>query len=268
VKGRLFLNRGGNMVEIRNFNNNFFKILVVLFSMGILGCASVEKEKTESAQGLYKQGMKQFNNKSFKKAEETFQNLMNQFPDSKIRSLALIGLGSSLYKRKEYEQAKFHFERFIEQYPANHGVGKAYYLKAMCSFRQMESYERDQTNTRLALEEFNNILKIFSTGKYAKLARQKKEICRQRLAMSLLYIGRYYYSVEAYQSVISRMGELMDNYPKQKFLDEATFLLGESYFKEDNKKKAYFVFRTLLKKYPKSKFVAEARNRLTSLKRL
>ena len=257
-----------NMFRIRNVNKNYFKILFVLLSMGILGCASMQKEKTLSAQNLYKQGMRQFNNKSYKSAEETFQNLLNQFPDSKIRSLALIALGSSLYKRKEYEQAKFHFERFIEQYPANPRVDKAYYLKAMCSFRQMESYERDQTNTRLALEEFNNILKIFSTGKYAELAKEKKEICRRRLAMSLLYIGRYYFSIEAYQSVISRMSELLDNYPKQKFLDEAIFLLGESYLKEDNKEKAYFIFKVLVKKYPKSKFIAKAHIRLTSLKRL
>ncbi len=256
------------MFRIRNVNKIYFKMLFFLLSMGILGCASVQKEETLSAQNLYKQGMRQFNNKTYKRAEETFQNLLNQFPDSKIRSLALIALGSSLYKRKEYEQAKFHFERFIEQYPANPQVGKAYYLKAMCSFRQMESYERDQTNTRLALEEFNNILKIFPTGKYAALAKEKKGLCRQRLAMSLLYIGRYYFDIEAYQSVISRMSELMDNYPKQKFLDEAIFLLGESYLKEDNKKKAYYVFKTLVKKYPRSKFISEVRNRLTSLKRL
>jgi TolA-binding protein len=64
------------------------------------------------------------------------------------------------------------------------------------------------------------------------------------------------------------MSELLDNYPKQKFLDEAIFLLGESFLKEDNKEKAYFIFKVLVKKYPKSKFIAKAHIRLTSLKRL
>ena len=63
------------------------------------------------------------------------------------------------------------------------------------------------------------------------------------------------------------MDELLENYPKQKFVDEAIFLLGESYLKEGNRKKAYFAFKSLVQKFPNSSYKADARSRLAYLKK-
>ena len=89
----------------------------------------------------------------------------------------------------------------------------------------------------------------------------------RQLARNILYIGHYYFGVGAYQSVINRMDELLKNYPEQKFLDEAFFLLGESYLKEGNRKNAYIAFKNLIQKFPKSSYKADARNRLAFLKK-
>ncbi len=256
------------MVRIQFSLITRIKIFAVFLSLGLLGCASLEKNKTLSAKELYKQGVEAFNKKNFKRAEEIFNNIVNDFPNNKIRAIALIALASSKYEKGDYEEAKFHFKSFIEQFPVHPQVAKAYYYKAMCSFNQMESYERDQSNTHYAIQGFEKVIKTFPEGKYTKLAKRQKKICRTKLAMNLLYIGRFYFRLEAYQSVINRMTELLENYPKQKFLDEAIFLLGESYLREDNKGKAYFTFKNLIKKYPRSKFKVEARSKLVLLKQL
>ena len=245
------------------------KSLIVLFmvlSLGFVGCAGIQEDETPSAGELYKRGIEEFEEQDYREAVETFKKILDEFPDSKVRPLSLMALARSQYQNSDYEEAKFHFEQFIEQYPANQQTVKAYYFKAMCSFEQMESYKNDQTNTYLALEDFEKVINTFPDGKYVKLARQKKVICRRQLARNILYIGRYYFGVGAYQSVITRMDELLGNYPKQKFLDEAIFLLGESYLKEDNKEKAYFAFKNLVQKFPNSIYKADARSRLASLK--
>jgi outer membrane protein assembly factor BamD len=242
-------------------------VVFTALSLGLLGCATFEKEKTLSEEELYRKGIKEFEEKDYRKAAEIFKNILDEFPDSKIRPLSVIALARSQYQNGEYENAKFHFERFIEQYPAHAQVVKAYYFKAMCSFELMESYKRDQTNTHLALEGFEKVINTFPDGKYVRLARQKKAICRRQLARNILYIGHYYFGVGAYQSVINRMDELLKNYPEQKFLDEAFFLLGESYLKEGNRKNAYIAFKNLIQKFPKSSYKADARNRLAFLKK-
>lgn len=254
------------MLKNRLLNKKILKIFAILLTLGAFGCASVQEDKSLPPEELYKRGVEQFNKKSYEKAKKTFERILNEFPSSRVRTVALMALATSHYQRGDYEEAKFHFEKFIEQFPANPKVDKAYYFKAMCNFKLMESYERDQTNTQLALEAFENLIKTFPGGKYAKLAREKKKVCRKRLAMHLLYIGKYYFGIGAYQSVIDRMNEMLEDYPKQKFLDEAIFLLGASYLKEGNRKKAYFAFKNLIKKFPNSKFKADARNKLASLK--
>lgn len=254
------------MLKNRLSNKKSLKIFAILLTLGAFGCASVQEDKSLPPEELYKQGVEQFYKRNYKKAERIFERILNEFPNSRVRIVALMALAISQYRIGDYEGAKFHFEKFIEQFPANPKVDKAYYFKAMCSFKQMESYERDQTNTQLALEAFENVITTYPGRKYAKLAREKKKICRKRLAMHLLYIGKYYFRIGAYQSVIDRMNEMLEDYPKQKFLDEAIFLLGESYLKEGNRKKAYFAFKNLIKKFPNSKFKADARNKLASLK--
>ena len=245
------------------------KSLIAIFailSLGLVGCAGFKEDKTLTAEELYKKGIEEFAEQDYVKAAGIFKKILDNFPDSKVRPLSLMALARSQYQNSDYEEAKFHFEQFIEQYPANQQTVKAYYFKAMCSFEQMESYKNDQTNTYLALEDFEKVINTFPDGKYVKLARQKKVICRRQLARNILYIGRYYFGVGAYQSVITRMDELLGNYPKQKFLDEAIFLLGESYLKEGNKEKAYFAFKNLVQKFPNSIYKADARSRLASLK--
>tara|TARA_B100000959_G_scaffold20948_1_gene20201 strand:+ start:231 stop:1001 length:771 start_codon:yes stop_codon:yes gene_type:complete len=245
------------------------KSLIVLFmvlSLGFVGCAGIQEDETPSAGELYKRGIEEFEEQDYREAVETFKKILDEFPDSKVRPLSLMALARSQYENGDYEEAKFHFEQFIEQYPANQQSVKAYYFKAMCSFEQMESFKKDQTNTHLALEGLEKVINTFPDGKYVKLARKKKAICRSRLARNILYIGRYYFSTGAYQSAISRMDELLENYPKQRFLDEAFFLLGESYLKEGNREKAYAAFKNLVQKFPNSIFKADARSRLVSLR--
>jgi outer membrane protein assembly factor BamD len=245
------------------------KSLIVIFtilSLGLVGCAGFQEDKTLTVGELYKKGIEEYAEQHYIKAAGIFKKILDEFPDSKVRPLSLMALARSQYQNSDYEEAEFHFEQFIEQYPANQQTAKAYYFKAMCSFEQMESYKNDQTNTYLALEDFEKVINTFPDGKYVKLARQKKVICRRQLARNILYIGRYYFGVGAYQSVITRMDELLGNYPKQKFLDEAIFLLGESYLKEGNKEKAYFAFKNLVQKFPNSIYKADARSRLASLK--
>lgn len=245
---------------------NHLIVFSIVLLFGFTGCTTFQEGKGTSAEKLYREGTKKFSDKSYSTAIEIFKRILDEFPNSKVRALALMGLASSQFSEGEYEEAKFHFENFIEQYPAHRQVVKAYYLKAMCNFKQMESHERDQTNTHLALEGFEKVISTFPEGKYVERAREKRKICRRQLAMNLLYIGRYYFRVGAYQSVISRVDELLGDYPEQKFLDEAIYLQGESYLREGNREKAYFTFENLIKKFPNSKYKSDANGKLASLK--
>jgi TolA-binding protein len=58
---------------------------------------------------------------------------------------------------------------------------------------------------------------------------------------------------------------MMEAYPGQPFLDEVLFLLGESFYHEQNFKKAVTQYHELIRKFPRSEFVKEARARLREI---
>ena len=105
------------------------KYLIAIFtvlSLGLLGCAASLKDKTLSAEEQYKKGIEKFAEKKYKNSAEIFKKILDEFPGSKIRPLSLMALARSEYQKGDYEEAKFHFEQFVEQFPANPQVVKAY----------------------------------------------------------------------------------------------------------------------------------------------
>ena len=230
------------------------------------GCTTVQKKDNLSAGQLIIQGKQRIKKKDYDKAEASFKQVLEDYPDSKERVSALLLLANTHFLDREYEEARFHYKKFIELYPAKTYVDRAYYFKAMCDFRLMEIATRDQTSTHAALEGFEGFIEKFPKSSFYPKAVKKREETLHILAQSVFEIGKFYYRTGAYQSAILRLENLMETYPNQGFVDEAIFLIAESYYNEENYGKAKDVYRHLLDKYPKSNFSKEARIRLKKLR--
>ncbi len=248
-----------------SFNSGFYILLLISIFL-LVGCTSTNKKDNLSPGELIAQGKQQVKIKSYNKAKDLFQQLLEDYPDSRERVQALIYLANTNYLDREYEEAKFHYQKFIELYPANRFVDRAYFYRAMSDFRMREIATRDQTNTLAALEGFEEAMKRFPKSPFYPKAVQKKEECRKILATSEFEVGKFYYRTGHYQSAISRLQNMRETYPNQGFADEAIYLIAESYLEEENYSKAKVNYLELLKKFPKSEFSLEARVRLRTLR--
>lgn len=241
----------------------FFHLLIAFFL--IAGCTSTSKKINLPPGELIKEGKHQIKNKGYNKAKEYFHQLLEDYPDSKERVRGLMLLANTYYLDDEYEEAKFHYQNFIELYPANKYVDRAFFYKAMSDFKMREIATRDQTNTIAALEGFEETIKRFPKSSLAVKAAKKKKECLKIMAASEFEVGKFYYRTGAYQSAISRLKNVREVYPNQDFEAQAVFLIAESYLEEENYSEAKEYFIELLKKYPKSEFSLEARIRLKAL---
>jgi outer membrane protein assembly factor BamD len=243
----------------------YILLLIAIFLLG--GCTSTNKKITLSPKELITEGKHQVKLKSYNKAKEHFHQLLEDYPDSKERVQALLYLANTYYLDDEYEESKFHYQKFIELHPANKLADRAYYYKAMSDFKMREIATRDQTKTISALEGFEDTIKRFPKSPFHTKAVKKKNECLSILAVSEFEVGKFYYRTGAYQSAISRLKNVREIYPNQSFADEAIYLIAESYIEEENYSEAKESFMELLQKYPKSKFSIEARVRLKTLRR-
>ena len=240
----------------------------IILSVCMIGaCFSTPEKKTESAQELIKEGIEGIKTNARLQARTAFQQVLDEFPDSKERKQALLLLARTYYTDKEFEEAKFYFQKFIELYPVHPQVDRAYFFKAMSDYKMIDLVSRDQTPTQEALDGFKQLINRFPKSQFLEDAKKKLQKCKLKLAESVLKIGKFYYRTGAYQSAINRLKSLMIDHPQQKILEEAIFLIAESYYHEQNFDEALVSYKKLLKKYPKSQFKLQAINRLKNLRR-
>ena len=243
-------------------------IISIILSVSIIcACLSIPEKKARSAQELIRKGIKEIKLNSNLEAKAAFQQVLEDFPDSKERIQALLLLARTYYTDKEFEEAKFHFQKFIELYPTHNQIDRAHFFKSMSDYQMIDLVSRDQTHTQEALEGFKQLIIRFPKSQFLKDAKRKQKECELKLAQNVLEIGKFYYRTGSYQSAINRLKSLMVDHPKQKFFDEAIFLIAESYYHEQNFDEALVSYMELLKKYPKSQFKLQVRSRIRTLRR-
>ncbi len=234
----------------------------------ISACASIQdKEEVLSAQELLQKGIKDTKRGYLVEATSAFQQVLEDYPNSEERVKALLLLARTYYSNEEYEEAKFHFQKFTELYPAHRQTDRAYFYKVMSDYKMIDLAQRDQTHTQEALEGFEQLITQFPKSQYLNDARIKKKECETILAKNVFEIGKFYFRTGSYQPAITRLKNLMEEYPNQKFQGEAVFLIAESYYHEQNFSEALNSYKQFLKKYPRSPFTLQARKRLKALRR-
>jgi outer membrane protein assembly factor BamD len=242
---------------------SFFALAMVLTLLS--GCGTT-KEKTYSASQLFQQGKRLAKEKETEEAKAKIQLLLEDYPDSKERTAATMLLADLHYSGEEYEEAKFHYQKFIELYPVHRFVDRAHFYKAMSSFKLTDLASRDLTPVNSALEGFERFAKDFPKSSYTKKANGKITQCLDILAQNIFEIGKFYYRTGSYQSAILRLKRLKEEYPKHAYILEAEFLLGEAYYHEQNFPVASGYYKTVIKNSPRSEFAKEARLRLKAMR--
>jgi len=243
----------------------FYFTLVSVLTF-FVGCSSTKNQKNHSASQLLKQSKQLAKKKDVEEAKAKVQQLMEDYPDSKERVAATMLLADIHYGSEEYEEAKFHYQKFTELYPAHQFVDRAHFYRAMSNFKLIDLASRDLTPVNSALEGFERFAKDFPKSSYAEKAKQKIKQCLDVLAQNMFEIGKFYYRTGSYQSAIQRFKRLKAEYPKHSYILEAEFLLGESYYREQNFSEASTYYKNVIKKSPRSEFAKEARLRLRALR--
>ena len=243
---------------------SFFTLIsfLILFP----GCSTTKNEKNYSASQLLRQS-KQLSKKDYpEKAKVKIQKLMEDYPDSKARVAASMLLADIHFKEEEYEEAKFQYQQLTELYPAHQFVDRAHFYQAMSNFKLTDLASRDLTPVNSALEGFQAFIENFPQSSYSKPAQLKITQCLDILAQNIFEIGKFYYRTGSYQSAIQRFKDLKVEHPSNSNILETEFLLGESYYREQNFSEASAYYKNVIKSSPKSEFAKEARLRLKNLR--
>ena len=216
---------------------------------------------------LYDRGMQALKEEKWLDAREYFRQVVDNYPQSPFRPDAKLGIGESFLGEKGSENlvlAANEFREFLTFYPLNEKADSAQYKLAMSHFMQMRAPDRDQTETRQALDEFNAFFTRFPQSKLVPEVRQKWREARDRLSEASYRVGYHYFRIRWYPGAIDRFREVLKEDAQFGARDKVYFHLAESLIRADKNRTAEALpyYQRLLDEFPMSEYREEAQERL------
>ena len=205
-------------------------LITALAGLG-LGCRKPKAvDKGITAAQLMTTADKQMKQGKFNEARITLRQLEQYLPGSVEFPKAKLMLGDSFFFQgsPSYPEAEVEYTSFLNYFPRHELRDYALYHRALCHFSSIESAERDQTETRKALDGFQQLLRESPGSPYVGETRAKILQCWRRIAEHELVVGVYYVNTYYYPGAERRLKNLLETYPDYVDRERAYFYLGEA----------------------------------------
>lgn len=201
-----------------NRRNLLTAALLVIFLASLSGCAwwdsiwGKEPRVRQTPEGLYQRGFEYYKKGDYKKAIDTFTRVRDEYPLNPVALMAELGIADSYFENEQYIDAEVAYNSFIELHPSNANVPYTMFQLGMCHYNQMQTIDRDQTETLKARKEFERLIARFPQSKFALMAEKNLREVKQRLAEHEFYVGEFYFRTKKYGAALKRFEGIQRDY--------------------------------------------------------
>ena len=247
--------------------------ILLAVALGASGCASksdtIPPGTAQPDRFLLERGQAELKEEHWLNAREYFRQIVDNYPQSPVRPDAKLGLGESYLGEDTTESlilAANEFREFLTFYPTNPRADYAQYKLAMSHYEQMRAPERDQTETKNAITEFEVFFERFPNSPLMPEVKTRWREARDRLSESSYRVGLFYFRSRWYPGAIDRFRQVLKEDPGYSGRDAVYYHLAESLARTDKKPEAIPYFERLLAEFEQSEFRADAQKRLEELR--
>jgi outer membrane protein assembly factor BamD len=244
-------------------------VLLLIFSIGT-GCKSKQVEINPDAtsdEELFNLGEQNIK-KDPEKGRLYFRQVIDSFPRSFYAQRAKLAIADSYFEQGDEGSmliAASEYREFISLFPYSPSAAYAQYQIGLSFYEKALKPGRDQSKTQQALAELKQVINNYPLTDEAEQARQKARECEERLAKHSFDIAHHYYKRRAYKASISRLTEILTEYPNFSEMDRVYFTLADSYFLAKMVDQSVPYFQKLISDYPTSKHAKNAVERMSEI---
>lgn len=248
-------------------------LVVVAALAALAGCGGKEMETfppgTQADERLMALGRRALEDHHWEDARGYFQQLLDSFPRSQLAGDARLGIADSYFNQSGSANlilAIAEYRDFLTFFPNHPRADYAQFQIAYGHYRQMESPDRDQDPTQLAIEEFEKLIQLYRNSRYAEQGRELLAECYETIAESEFRVGLFYLDIRKHcRAAIARFSDVIAKYPTFSKLDEVYFRLGTAYQMCNQPNEALPNFQRVVDNYPDSEYRDEAQSMLSSI---
>ncbi|MGZ5497014.1 MAG: outer membrane protein assembly factor BamD [Candidatus Aminicenantales bacterium] len=248
-------------------------VLALLLGLAA-GChkktVEITPDLAASDEALYKLG-EQTLKKDTEKALLYLRQVIDSFPKSFYAQRAKLLIADAYFHKGDESSmilAAAEYREFIRSYPYSPSAAYAQFQIAMTFYKKMLKPGRDPSKTMQALAEFKKVIADYPASDQAKEAQTRIHDCEERLAGHSTEIAIGYHGRRGYLAAISRLTEIMTNYPDFSGMDKVYFYLGDSYFMMRQYDQALPFFTKVVTDYSGRKLAKTATEKLAEIEKL
>jgi outer membrane protein assembly factor BamD len=180
---------------------------------------------------------------SYEKAIKLYEALESRYPFGEDSAQTQLDIAYAYFKNNDPDSAIAAANRFIKMNPRSPGVDYAYYLKGLVNYNRgigfidrflpTDTSQRDPGTARDALNNFEELIRLFPQSKYVPDARLRMIALKNNLAMYEVHVARYYMKRKAYVAAVGRASTVIEKYQRTTAVPYALLVLQEAYTKLD-----------------------------------
>ena len=210
-------------------------LIISIFLIGLSSCSKNEQIVYEPVKKtdpfvLYKEGLEAFERFDYFFANKKFSEAELNFTEIEYAAKSAIMSCYSLYGINFYDESIETIKRYLKTYPSDKNIIYAHYLLAIIYFEQIGDEKKDIKPLIDAEKQIDFFLKKYPDTDYALDLKFKKDLIHNQLAAKELYVAKYYISTQKWIPAINRLKNIINNFDKTVFVEEALFRLVEIHY--------------------------------------
>jgi outer membrane protein assembly factor BamD len=243
-------------------------LYVVALAVLLSACSTTKVDETAgwSPNKIYAEAKDEMNSNAWDKAITLFEKLEGRAAGTPLAQQAQLEKAYAQYRGGEQAQAIATLERFIKLNPSSPAIDYALYLKGVVNFNdnlgffafltRQDLAERDQKASKESFEAFKELATRFPDSRYTPDARQRMTYIVNSLAQYEVHVARYYYTRGAYVAALNRAQIAVSDYRDVPALEEALYVMVQSYDKLGMADMRDDARRVMEKSYPNSEYLS------------
>jgi len=174
-------------------------------------------------------------------------------------------LSKANLETKQALEARLDLEVLIQDFPNSPFFEEAHFLLGYCSFKESESYERDQVKTREAIDEFKEFIVNFPASSFKDSAQHYINVCQEKLVKKEIMNARFYEKIDQFDAAIVYYKFIIKSFPYSKNITECRFALYRILMKTSRPGEAKTVLQGIISSQTDEESKTKANNLLNKL---
>lgn len=214
------------------------KLAFALVAVLLAACSSSQKlspgeQRNAMCKELYETADSLFLLGKYGRTLEPLEELMSDCAGSGYMEQGQFMLAEAQFNLENWIEARGEYASFVLNFPSSPYLETAEFRKAISSFNMEYHTARDETNTTVAMKDFERYLSNYPESPLIDSVNYYRGLLSERFAEREYQTARLYYKMDKPQASVIYLKEFLDVYPYSKRRGEAFILISLCYMKLD-----------------------------------